>query len=190
MAVGDWVPCVAYGVQQLAALDPADLAIARLDVLLVYPSDGLGVAGEVGVVEVEDEVMSKRSVGWVAHRIGTVEELAIVVHERIRVCMQADDGTQLFFATDLESGSDANEPFLWERVSIVESFAGGFPLTWPSPVVGTKDYSIIDVGVTRKLRRGDALVYSVQWSAINGEFDPGDVLSTFVWLRTWARVRG
>lgn len=188
MAVGDWVPCQNYGVQVQA--DNQNGATLEENVILCQPGDAFGGVGEIAVVESEEEVLTKRVVGWVAHRCATVVDVTVVCHERIRVGLLDNAGNLSFYAALLDSASQANEPFLWERCSVID-IAGGVVETWPLPDVGTSDYAKIDVGVARKLRRSDVLVYTVQWSLVTaGEFDPGDVFSSFVWLRTWARKRG
>lgn len=186
MAVGDWVPCVRYGQQQTADLNLAT-GYSQLDVLLVVPGDTLGTVPEVGVVEEESEVLTKRVIGWVTHRVSLENDNTLICHERIRVGLQQADGDQSFFAEDLQAADEANEPFLWERVSLVE-MTQTVVYTWPDPTVGSKDYSFIDVPVARKLRRSDVLVYSVQWTPVTVNIlTTEDVISTFVHLRTWAK---
>lgn len=190
MAVGDWVPCQNYGSQQIAELQIAPAVPGFfLNVILVQPGDALGEFAQVAVVEPEEEVITKRVVGWVTHRASPDQDRTVIVHERIRVALLDVDGNLSFFALDLQDQNDANEPFLWERVSQLELFAG-LITSWPSPDVGTMDYSRIDVSVARKLSRSEALVYSVQWNFVGaGEVSPNDIFTTFPYLRTWARTK-
>lgn len=190
MAVGDWAPCQRYGIQQDILLDPADFSVSRLDVILVgVGAATIGDVPETATFEVEDEAIVKRVVGWVGFRVALLEPLTLIVHERIRVGLRDSDGDMTFFAEDLNGTADANEPFLWERSSLIE-LTGGIPHTWPQPDVGHPGWAQVDVRVARRLRRQDVLVYSVQMQAVNGDFDVTDVRTVFPWLRTWGRVLG
>lgn len=186
MAVGDWVPCVEYGEQVSLALLGQ---VWSNDILLVTVGSGqLGFNGEVGTVEREAEVLCKRIVGPMCFRMNFLETHSILVHERIRVGMQDDTGTQAFFATDLNDASDANETFLWERCSIMEA-TSLVTLNWPDPFVSHPGWGALDVRVARRLRRQDVLVYSIAIEHITATvFDASDVVTVFPFLRTWARA--
>lgn len=188
MAVGDWVPCIRYGTQQSADLNPA-LTEFTLNVLLVgVGAANIGTQGEVGTVEVESEVLTKRVVGPMMFRAAFVEGHTLIVHERIRVALRNDTGDLSFYAEDLNEANDANEPFLWERVATLE-VTPGVVYTWPQADVGHPGWSTIDVRVARRLRRQDALIYSVQVNQFEGGgFDVTDLFTIVPWLRTWARA--
>lgn len=190
MAVGDWVPMRRYGIQTGAVLDAA-LDTFSADVILVEGGESAGaVAGEVGSVEPESEVLTKRVVGRIIWRAAFVEPHTLLIHERIRVVLRDGDGTLFPFALNLNAADEANEPFLWERVSTIEVF-GGLAETWPEADVGHPGWSEIDCRVARKLGRQDVLVYSVQVNAFEAAlFDVTDIFTFTPFLRTWARSLG
>lgn len=189
MAVGDWVPCVRYGTQVSAALN-TDLGVLEAQTILCAVGNStLGGFGEVGTVETEAEVMTKRVVGWVTFRGALEQAGTLIVHERIRVGLLDDVGDLSFYADDLSDATMANEPFLWERVAQIEVAAPLTPFIWPQPDVGHPGWSYIDVKVARRLRRQDVLVYSIQANFITAdEFEVTDVFTVFPFLRTWARA--
>lgn len=190
MAVGDWVPCVGYGGGGLSTLNPLN-GFLEQEYILVQTGDDQGLVGEVAVVETQSEVLTKRVVGWVTFRASLLIDNDILIHERIRVGLLSDEGDLSFFADDLNDASQANEPFLWERVSQIRTTAGDSFL-WPQPDVGHPGWSQIDVRVARRLQRHEVLVYSCQVSSLFGEspFDPGDIFRVIPFLRTWARALG
>jgi hypothetical protein len=113
--------------------------------------------------------------------------LDFLIHERIRVGLMSDEGDISVFADDMNDASQANEPFLWERVAQVNATALTTVL-WPQPDIGHPGWSQIDVRVARRLRRQDVLIYSVQLQPLTETgFDPGDVVRVIPFLRTWAR---
>lgn len=190
MAVGDWVPCLNYGVG--VTLDLQTPTLLSFDEVLVGvgPAE-IGSFGDVATVEVEDEVMVKRVVGWVTWRCATNEDHSVLVHERIRVGLRDDGGVMSFFANDFQVATEANEPFLWERVSQVDIPGPGIVTAWPSPEFGHPGWSQIDVRVARRLRRQDVLVYSVKVLSLTAApWDVADIVSFFPHLRTWARSLG
>lgn len=191
MAVGDWVPCLRYGIQQDADIDLANDWL-NLDIVLVGVGNAsIGLAGEVATVETEATVLTKRVVGPLLFRCAFVEDHAIVIHERIRVALRDDAGLLAFYAIDLNDQNEANEPFLWERVSTLEVTGGAAPIveSWPNPVISHPGWGPLDVGVARRLRRQDALVYTCQVSQLTANpFGVGDVFSVVPFLRTWARA--
>lgn len=186
MAVGDWVPCLNYGSQVLGDFGNGMFSVDN--VLVGVGPDNIGDFPDIATVEVEEEVMTKRVVGWVAHRCAVVEPGPVIVHERIRVGLRDAGGVMSFFAEDLNDSDQANEPFLWERVAVIDVGTGG--TTWPQPDFGHVGWAQIDVRVSRRLRRQDVLVYSVHYEAVQAQLDPTDVMSVFPWLRTWARALG
>lgn len=169
MPVGDWVPMPAYGTSILVT--PG----SPLDTVLVSPRDeGPTAVGEVGVVETQNEVITERTVGQV-HSLANEDGGGILI-ERIRVGLLDDAGLAAFYADSFLDASEANEPFLWQRVTRfldgqnnVEPFAHPF-------------YSVVDVKVARKLQRDQALFYSVQ------AFGEDTRITVTPFLRTWARI--
>jgi len=169
----DWVPCQGYGTGFVVA--PQD----TLDILLVAPRDISlpTIAGqaptEVAVVETESEVATTRVVGNGMIIGGDAETLCI---ERIRTGIFDNAGAFAFFANSFLDPEDANEPFLWQRVSTA---AGVSNNGW-----GIHPYwSLIDVRVGRRLRQDQALFYSVFNNAPIG----GDGINVRPFLRTLAR---
>lgn len=189
VAVGDWVPCLNYGEQ--TTLDIQVPTILSFDEVLVGvgPAE-IGSLGDVATVEVEDEVLAKRVVGWVLFRTATVADHTVLVHERIRVGLRDDQGVMSFFATDFQVDTEANEPFLWERVAILD-IPAGIAVNYPEATVGHPGWSSIDVRVARRLRRQDVLVYSIKVTSLTAApFAVEDVFSFIPHLRTWARSLG
>lgn len=192
MAVGDWVPMTGYGSQLTLDLDPT-LTLFSLDQLIVGTGDDQGLSAEVAIVETQAEVLVKRVVGGVVFRAAVVDPTAVLIKERIRVGLLDDEGTPSFFAYDsLRDASQANEPFLWERLSCIElgEAATAGARTWPQADVGHPGWSMIDVRVARKLQRSEALFYSVQVSAFSGGFVAEDLFTVVPCLRAWARALG
>lgn len=189
VAVGDWVPCFRYGTSTAGAVDTVNGIITVNFLLVQVGAADQGVIGDIASVETEDEVITKRVVGPVLFRLSFIEDVSVVVHERIRVALLSDDGDLSFFATDLNDASQANEPFLWERVSQT-SLVAGTVAEWPQPDFSHPGYSELDVRVARKLRRHEALVYSVQVAAQAGDFNVEDLVLVRPFLRTWARALG
>lgn len=170
----DWVPCTSYGGSISVA--PQD----TLDVLLVAPRDiSLPVIGgtaptEVAVVETESEVATTRVIGMPLIFPPDAETLII---ERIRVGLFDNAGAVAFFANSFTDSDDANEPFLWQRVSVQSAGV-------PNGSVSLHPYwSVIDVRVGRRLRQDQALFYSV----FNGAPVGGDGMTVRPFLRTLAR---
>jgi len=187
VAVGDWVPQTRYALPTTLSLDGA-LTEFSINMLLLSTGDDLGLVAEVGVVETQREVLAKRVIGGVVFRANVSEDSTVYVHERIRVGMLNADGDPSFFATNMNDADDANEPFLWERVSTI-ALTEGFTSTWPQADVGHPGWSQIDCRVARKLTRADALYYSVSVTRFEaGFFSVGDVFIVTSALRTWARA--
>lgn len=187
MAVGDWVPCLNYGVQ--TELDIIVPNLLGLDNVLVGVGPAtIGSLGDIATVETEDEVMTKRVVGDIVFRGALLQDHSLLIHERIRVGLRDDGGVMSFFANDFQEASQANEPFLWERVQTFEAEAN-VAFMWPAGPLSHPGYSHVDVRVARRLSREQVLVYSVQVLSITAApFDVEDVIYVFPFLRTWARA--
>lgn len=194
MAVGDWVPCAGYG-QALRADLPLDGPLEGklvLETLLVAPGPDLFTeSGDVANVEMETEVLVKRVIGPIAFAVTLQDDHDVVIHERIRVGLRQDDGTATFFAVSMEDAEDANEPFLWERVSH-DQYSGGAVYYWPLPAISHPYFGPVDVKVARKLRRQEALYYSVEVTNLTAAnvFTIADLFIVRPYLRSWARALG
>lgn len=187
VAVGDWAPQTRYGLPTQAALTPG-LFTFTLNVLLLAPEDDLGLAPEVAVLETQNDLLVKRVVGGIIFRAGVVFNSTLRIHERIRVGLLNADGDASFFATELNDADDANEPFLWERVSTLEVVAET-TYTWPQADAGHPGWSQIDCRVARRLNRAEALFYSVEVARYEaGPFNVADLFLVTGYLRTWGRA--
>lgn len=168
-ASGDWVPIRGWG-QDAATVIPGPPA----DFVLVSPRDEDPVGpGEVGVVEVQNEVVVERVVGQV--QFFPSDDTLII--ERIRVGLLDNAGLAAFYTDDFSLGPDANEPFSWQRVS--QGIGGTTNMDSP---IGHPYWSTIDSRVSRKLTRDQALFYSVQ------VFGVGVGVRVGLYLRSWARI--
>lgn len=189
MAVGDWVPMTRYGLQTQMSVNPA-LTEWTINMLLLSTGDDLGLVPEVGIVETQNDVLAKRVVGGVLFRSSMALNATLIVHERIRVGLLNADGDPSFFATELNDADDANEPFLWERMSQIATLAEEV-YTWPQADVGDPRWSMIDCRVARRLSRAEALYYSVSVTKYEAAaFGVGDVITVLGYMRTWARALG
>lgn len=186
VAVGDWVPCQGYGQQLAADLDGVTGIMTAQVILCGVGPDTIGSFPDVATVEVEEEVLTKRVVGWNFFRGALVEAIPTIVHERIRVGLRDSDGTTSFFANDFSNPAEANEPFLWERVSAQD--IGVAATMWPQPDFGNPDWGRVDCHVARRLRRQDVLMYSVQFFSLTVPFSVEDVITVVPFFRTWART--
>jgi len=171
----DWVPCQSYGAGY------AVLPLQVTDIILVAPRDvtlptiGGAAPTEVAVVETENEVATTRVIGQVLIINGDSGDVLVV--ERIRVGILDNAGATAFFADSFVDDQGANEPFLWQRVSVL-------PVSERNMDTGRHPYwSSIDVRVGRRLSAGQALFYSVESQAPVG----GDSITVRPFLRTLAR---
>lgn len=172
---GDWVPCEEWGTDlevgtNLAANIPL---VTTVDTVL-----GTGLpTREVGTVEVGSEVIVNRVVGQV-HLIANAAEGDIRYIERIRVGIRDNAGLFAFFANEFEDAADANESFLWQRVGFLEAGAQNIIAAFGHPY-----WSCIDCRVSRRLKDGQALYYTVQNVATSTS-----TLIVRPFLRSWART--
>lgn len=179
----DWVPIQEYGVGW--GVPPQGVTnrvlVAPRDISL--PTAAGTAPTEIAVVETETEVATTRVVGQV---LITGPDVPTLIIERIRVGILDNAGLTAFFTGDFTDGQGANEPFLWQRVSVVGSAGGAAgadsarnmgPLAHPF-------WSAIDVRVGRRLTQDKALFYSVYSDAPIG----GDSITVRPFLRTLARL--
>jgi len=179
----DWVPIQEYGVGW--SVPPQGVT----NRVLVAPRDvSLPVAAgaaptEIAVVETENEVATTRVVGQVLI-VGPDSPVLIV--ERIRVGILDNAGLTAFFTGDFTDGQGANEPFLWQRVSLVGSaqLDGEADASRNMGPLAHPFWSVVDVRVGRRIRQDQALFYSVYNDAPVG----GDAVTVRPFLRTLARL--
>lgn len=171
-SVGDWVPCQGYGVTE-----GVDDSTGVLSFALVIPRDQLGLAGEVASVETHNEVVTERVIGYVDIEVPEAADDEIRVIERIRVGLYDDAGLAAFYADSLADAPQANEPFLWQRVSRYDAGQNN------NNVVCHPWWSYLDVKSARKLERQQFLAYSVQTFGAATER-----VNVTPFLRTWARL--
>lgn len=174
----DWVPMQEYGIGWSVGpmLIGNRVLVAPRDISLPIAA---GVAPtEVAVVETETEVATTRVVGAV---LLTGPDAVTLVIERIRVGILDNAGLTAFFADDFADDQAANEPFLWQRVSVLDGSVGSERNMGPTV---HPFWSVVDVRVGRRLRQDQALFYSVQNLAPVG----GDSLTVRGFLRTLARI--
>jgi len=169
MSRGDWVPCQGWGEQFGAvAAQPAT------NILLVRHGELFAAQAAVAVVEDSDDIVVERVVGQLD--VFETGEDPVLVLMRIRLGLY-DDANNLaaFYADDFNDGPQANEPFLWQRVVQATEIRLIDPIVSPA-------WSMVDVKVSRRIKRDQALFLSVQ--AVNADciFTP--------WLRSWARNVG
>lgn len=170
---GDWVPCSDYG-QTLSIAGP----LVTIEVVLVAPRDvslptGASIpSADVGVIEVENDIISNRVVGQVL----VSSDGPSVYIERIRLGILDNNGARAFYANDFTSSEDANEPFLWQRVNQMP--VADFNVQ----ILAHPYWSVIDCRVSRRIKPGMALFYSLQ------QLSPVTTLRVVPYLRTWARV--
>lgn len=190
MAVGDWVPCQQYCQEVVGDLTvvPGPTVIQAQVILCAVGPDTIGAFPDVATVEVEEEVLTKRVVGWVFFRCALTEPTPCMIHERIRVGLRDQIGNMSFFASDFSQPDEANEPFLWERIHCQD--IGQVATMWPQGDFGNPGWGKLDVRVARRLRRQDVLVYTCQFMSLTVPFDPSDVCAVIPGLRTWARTLG
>jgi len=171
----DWVPMQGYGAG--VSVPPQ----GTQDWILVVPRDvslpnlAAATPTEVATVEEGTEVATTRTVGQVL--IVAPGEVVVVI-ERIRVGLIDNAGATAFFANSFLDPEDANEPFLWQRVSVCGGAAtenmGAFAHPW---------WSAIDCRVGRRLGPDQALFYSCFNNAAAGT----DSITVRPFLRTLAR---
>jgi len=166
MPRGDWVPCRDYGVPSGASgAEPANI------VLVAHGDFPVAQTAPTAVPEVTDQIVVERVVGQID--VFTSGSPAGLWCARIRVALYDDNTDSLaVYADDLFSDIEANEPFLWQR------YGGVSEIRLMDPVV-PPEWSMLDVRVSRKLSREQALILTVQTSA-------SDVIVT-PFLRSWAR---
>lgn len=169
--VGDWVPLPAWGAQE--NVDDA----TPLDLLLVAPRDAIGATGEVGTVETVNELVVERVVGYVDIENPEIGEDEVRVIERIRVGLYDDNGLVAFYSDDPQDASQANEPFLWQRVSRMDAGQNN------NNVVVHPWWTFLDVKSARRLSRDQALFYSI-WT-VGASMTR---LNVTPFLRSWARL--
>lgn len=150
---GDWVPCIGWGEQGTALVGDPHI------VLLVAAREGISVnSGLVGVVESNDNLLVHRVVGSFHWDLAS-EDPAVVIHERIVVGILDDDNNFALWADDYNDASQANEPFMWTRVS--QAALTGDSNINPAGVVHPY-WSVIDTHVKRRLFRDQALFHVTQ----------------------------
>lgn len=167
---GDWVPCLDWGGTGFSLIgDPfVGLLVAARDVL------GVGT-GLVGVMEHGQAVWVDRVVGQVELVLAS-EDQALVI-ERVVVGILDDDNNFALFADAYTDATQANEPFLWQRVSRMtltgESNLGPAGVAHPW-------WGCIDIRVGRRLNRQEALFYVCEVSgSVAGQ------VRVIPFLRSW-----
>lgn len=171
MARGDWVPNRNWGDNLVVVAGTAtNVLLVRHESVL----PALAPTETSGVPEDSDDIVVERVVGqWEA--ITTGEDPAICL-ARIRVGLYDDiDDTAAFYSDDFNDGLEANEPFLWQRIVSATEISLIDPVVHPG-------WSMLDVRVSRKLTRDQALFFSV--FAVNAD------AQIRVWVRSWARFSG
>lgn len=168
---GDWVPCAGYGTQS------SIVGVGALNILLVAPRDALNTppTTEIATVEESTDVVVDRTVG----QVDISSTGATVFIERIRVGIFDNSGANAFFANSFADPDDANERFLWQRVS--RFGAADFNILAP---LGLPWWSVVDTNVSRMIASGVALFYSVQ------QLTAVVTLRVTPYLRSYARSRG
>jgi len=169
MARGDWVPCQTWGTQSgiVAALEPTNILLVRHGELFSPP--------DVAVMEETDDLIVERVVGQL-DLFATGEDEVLVI-ARIRLGLYDDvANTAAFYSDDFASGPEANEPFLWQRVYILPNNA-----LRALDITVHPAWSMIDVKVSRRIQRDQALFLSV--ASVNADA----IMTPF--LRSWVRTK-
>lgn len=163
---GDWVPCRDYGVPTGASgAEPAQI------ILVAHGDFPVSQTAATGVPEVTDAIVVERVVGQLD--VFTTAEPSGLWCARIRVALYDDNTDALaVYADDLFDGGEANEPFLWQRYGANSEIRLLDTIVHPG-------WSMIDVRVSRRLARDQALILTLQSSS-------ADVIMT-PFLRSWAR---
>lgn len=145
------MPCLGWGEPGFSLIgDP-------YTTILVASRSVLGLdSGLVALRENDDQLVVHRVVGQVD--VVNATEAPVTLLERIVVGLYDDDNLAAFFADDYQDASQANEPFLWQRVST--QVTGGVS-SIDSPL-GHPFWSVVDVRSKRKLERDEALFYRCQ----------------------------
>lgn len=173
---GDWVPCQEYG----TAVSIAGNAGVNIPLVMTVESIFGAVAStpvrEVGTVETGSEAIVNRVVGQVDVTCSGAGTECVYI-ERIRTGMLDNQGAGIFFANSFANAEDANEPFLWQRISRLEVGAANILASFGHPY-----WSVVDVRVSRRLKDGMALFYSIE-----GRGAATVSLRVTPYLRSWAR---
>lgn len=159
----DWVVDPSYG-RELQPFGPGTQSPPTGQFFPVTILLGVGVGFE-GFADAEDihEFEQNRSLtllrvrGQVLYRITSTE--SFILHERIMVGVQDITDGSVATPVDGTDSEDAEDPFLWERLSWVEAHTTGvghYPEQADHPW-----WTNIDVKSKRRLQRGFCVLYSV-----------------------------
>lgn len=185
----DWVPCGGYGqIEFYVEFSNANnLSSPILSRLLLTPEPDSVTAGvpATGVPEDSVVVTSKRVVGSVDHfiQVPFANENAgrtrLIIQERVHVgVFDLSDGSVAVPVDDLNSATDANERFLWDRTNVFDVgaliLAGSSSSICLTQVAGLSSAGtvlagfppsqrLVSVDVERRLEQGFCLLYSVQY---------------------------
>lgn len=188
----DWVPCQGYGTPDtFAATLIIDVLRRYMLVQQALPNmqvDGV-VAGDPATPWFDEQMTTLRVVGSVFHSMTTpagagAEGLWFLI-ERIHVgLLDLDAGQTAAVVPDsLSTPEDAEERFLWSRVTPVHLFEDS---TVYVPYLTRADYDI-DLRVKRRLAPGECLVYSASTTNVTGALDTYSNHRVIPYLRTYVR---
>lgn len=214
----DWVPIVGYGVRETYAQFnnslPRIFQSPVLSRLLLTPAPDATTGGATaGYPEDTTGVTALRVVGATDHYFAVPNSNAVAgrsslaVYERIHLGVyDLSDGSVAVPVDDFSSATDAEERFLWDRVSewdVTQTIQNGAAALVCLTASGTMNQQPpnfvfppmarqIDITVKRRIEQGTALLYSVQYylrTAGLPTLADGDVLAaTRPHLRTLCRL--
>lgn len=150
--IRDWAPCSDYG--EVISVTATNV----LNVLLLAPRDTTIASQaslaqtEIAVLETENDIIANRVVGQVVIE----SDEPSFYGERIRMGILDNAGARSFFANSTVDALDANEPFLWQRFATADGVSAN------NLVVNHPYWSCIDVRVSRRIRQGFALFYTIE----------------------------
>lgn len=179
---GDWVPNVNYGNLLTMVGGAGGTGVLNGTILVRHglTSDTADTMShpQVGVMEQSDDLMVHRVVGQIQLNDETDTEPSVqIAHLRIvKAIYDEDSNAFATFEDDLNTGDDANSPFLWERHISIR-----FGADTLNPIDADAPWSHIDVRVNRKLQRDEALVLLYQLQAPGTQHE----VQMRVWVRSW-----
>lgn len=188
----DWVPSAGYGTPDtFAATLISDQPRSYQLVSQALPAMQVQnvVAGNPATPWFDEQLTTIRVVGQVLHSTttpaGAGDEALWMLIERIHVGLLDLDAINVaaIVPDSLSSSNDAEERFLWSRITPVHLFEDA---TVFIPYATRADYDI-DLRVKRRLAPGEVLVYSAQMTYLTGALEAYSTHRVIMGLRTYVR---
>jgi len=180
VARGDWLPCRGYG-SNLSWVSGGDDPFTSILLATPAPLEGeLEAASQARVQENARAIVVNRVVGCFQISVDSAAgDGNLEVMMRIHVGIYDHDNNQAAFEeTSLFGAEEGEQPFLWQRLMMLNEAVAGYLSPDYDPY-----WTSLDVRVSRYIPTGMGLFLSIQ-----GRASAGNVVRLSPWIRSWAHI--